>query len=382
MNFLVLYAVSSALVGTVAWQQGHSGVWYGLVSLLLTPFGGAVSVWYTSARQDYKSGSRDRQDSEKEKTEEVLSRDISYFRDWGRGGGTVSTRSVSTRNEEDLLTECFEEFRHWFDRENVRHRKSDGRKLYFPPVVMFANEEGDAWVGNMMDLGEGTGVDNFEKLLAASYLIGEKASREVRPLAFATVLDGKLVNGSTQKVYVLVSRRSGSKRAAFSTIFGNDGTARLSPSLTSADKDSRTMLYVANAFWVGTGAGALHKAPRVALTYNSVPKDLGTPRYRELGGSVYALVNPALPGVVKIGYTTKDAQVRAKELSEAGVPDEWTVSYEVGTNRPKQVKEEVCSRLSHQKPGGEGQFFKISPGKASRTIRSVTEGHVRITLKG
>jgi len=47
-------------------------------------------------------------------------------------------------------------------------------------------------------------------------------------------------------------------------------------------------------------------------------------------GFVYALINPSLIGVVKVGKTTKDPSERAKELSSAtGVPTPFSVAYQI-----------------------------------------------------
>ncbi|WP_259082634.1 GIY-YIG nuclease family protein [Salinibacter ruber] len=88
-------------------------------------------------------------------------------------------------------------------------------------------------------------------------------------------------------------------------------------------------------------------------------------------GSVYVLKNPALSDVVKIGYTKRSAQKRARELSGTGVPGEWHVAYEIGTNRPKRVEKKVHRKFSHRKVRDGGEFFKVSPEKAARVIKNV-----------
>ncbi|MCS4051308.1 GIY-YIG nuclease family protein [Salinibacter ruber] len=88
-------------------------------------------------------------------------------------------------------------------------------------------------------------------------------------------------------------------------------------------------------------------------------------------GSVYVLTNPALSDVVKIGYTTRSAEVRARELSGTGVPGKWQVAHEISTGSPKQVEKTVHQKLSRQKVQDGGEFFQVSPEKAVRVIRSV-----------
>ena len=46
-------------------------------------------------------------------------------------------------------------------------------------------------------------------------------------------------------------------------------------------------------------------------------------------GYVYALINPAMPGLVKVGRTVKEPQARARELSAVtGVATAFIVGYQ------------------------------------------------------
>jgi len=46
-------------------------------------------------------------------------------------------------------------------------------------------------------------------------------------------------------------------------------------------------------------------------------------------GYIYALINPSLEGLVKIGKTTRDPKTRAADLSSAtGVPTPFILAYE------------------------------------------------------
>jgi hypothetical protein len=88
-------------------------------------------------------------------------------------------------------------------------------------------------------------------------------------------------------------------------------------------------------------------------------------------GSVYVLTNPELPDLVKIGYTTRSAAKRAKELSrQTGVPGHYEVAREIHVDRPRQVEKKVHSRLSNRRTSS-GEFFKVSPEEAAETIKRV-----------
>lgn len=374
MSFATFYILSSVLTGLFAESQGYHGTWHGFVSLLLTPVGGAISIYYTHAseKEDYGESGQ----SKIEGVKKIKNRDIHCPHIQKSKMGYVRAKS-----EDKVHRRCFEEFKKWFDIQKEKYTRESNNEVYFPPIVLFTRKEKDVYVGKMMRMDEKTGVDDFEKLLAASFLVGERASKGVSPLSFTILLDGRLVGGSNQKVFVFTSLRSGQKEFSSARILNKDEHARASPALKNAGTEAGIMPYVANAFWTGTGAGARHKVPRISLTYNPTSTNPEIPRYQALTGSVYVLSNPALTELVKVGYTTRCAQVRASELSDAGVPGKWEVTCEIGTNRPEQVKEEVHSRLSHHRHRSEGQFLEVGPRKAARVVKSAAGDYVRIALR-
>lgn len=88
-------------------------------------------------------------------------------------------------------------------------------------------------------------------------------------------------------------------------------------------------------------------------------------------GKIYILVNPLMPNLVKVGKTTHDAEVRAKELSSnTGVP----VKFEVYKDYTF-IDEDVAERAIHQKLGerykrvnSRREFFECSPEEADEII--------------
>jgi len=77
-------------------------------------------------------------------------------------------------------------------------------------------------------------------------------------------------------------------------------------------------------------------------------------------GTVYILSNPAMPSLLKVGFTLRDAALRASELSGAtGVPAgfviEWTLPVE---GNPQAVEKIAHARLSKASAGKE--FFRAS----------------------
>lgn len=63
-------------------------------------------------------------------------------------------------------------------------------------------------------------------------------------------------------------------------------------------------------------------------------------------GYVYALINPSLEGMVKIGKTQKEPDIRAKELSSAsGVPTSFVVAYKIYVNDCSSVEKLIHEYL-------------------------------------
>ncbi len=63
-------------------------------------------------------------------------------------------------------------------------------------------------------------------------------------------------------------------------------------------------------------------------------------------GYVYVLINSTLPGLVKVGKTTKDSESRAKELSSAtGVPTPFTVAFDAYFNDCTLAEDYIHNKL-------------------------------------
>lgn len=79
-------------------------------------------------------------------------------------------------------------------------------------------------------------------------------------------------------------------------------------------------------------------------------------------GYVYALINPTLNGIVKVGMTTKDPTERAKELSSAtGVPTPFTVAYQIYVADCCDAEKFVHTYLeeSGYRVAGNREFFEV-----------------------
>lgn len=89
-------------------------------------------------------------------------------------------------------------------------------------------------------------------------------------------------------------------------------------------------------------------------------------------GWVYVITNKAMPGLIKVGYSTKDPHLRAGELNHTGSPHPYSVEYDVLVRNPKDIESKIHSSLSNKREGKE--WFRCSAIEAIETIRLVING--------
>lgn len=94
-----------------------------------------------------------------------------------------------------------------------------------------------------------------------------------------------------------------------------------------------------------------------------------------MGGYVYVLANPSMPGVVKVGMTTRDPQQRARELSGTGVPTPFKVEVAYWTSAPDRAERVAHQLLADERLSQGREFFRCSAADADiavqRAIRQI-----------
>ena len=90
-------------------------------------------------------------------------------------------------------------------------------------------------------------------------------------------------------------------------------------------------------------------------------------------GYVYILVNPSMPGLVKIGKTSKHPSERARELQQTGIPTPFLVAYHAYVGDMDFVEREMHSRLSEYREASNREFFKIEPTTAIDELLAVVK---------
>ncbi|WP_198174539.1 GIY-YIG nuclease family protein [Burkholderia pseudomallei] len=77
-------------------------------------------------------------------------------------------------------------------------------------------------------------------------------------------------------------------------------------------------------------------------------------------GYVYILVNPSMPGLVKIGRTLRDARTRARELSSTSVPTPFQVAFELFAEQHEALETRVHQALTDFRVDAAREFFSLS----------------------
>jgi hypothetical protein len=80
-------------------------------------------------------------------------------------------------------------------------------------------------------------------------------------------------------------------------------------------------------------------------------------------GQVYILSNPAMPGLVKIGFTRRTTRLRVSELSGAtGVPMPFKIEWSERVRYPEY-------RINRNR-----EFFRVSPASAKKQVKRAAKG--------
>ena len=93
-------------------------------------------------------------------------------------------------------------------------------------------------------------------------------------------------------------------------------------------------------------------------------------------GMLYVLSNPALAGLVKIGFT-KQGEVRKRVLelsNSSSIPLPFNLEHDVLVENPQQYERLIHARLTDVRINPQREFFAISPEEAIDTINDIVYG--------
>jgi len=92
-------------------------------------------------------------------------------------------------------------------------------------------------------------------------------------------------------------------------------------------------------------------------------------------GHVYILINPAMPGLVKIGRTRDQTKARARQLYSTGVPTEFVVLWQELVHDSEEVEKEIHERFEASRVNLKREFFEVEPQEAIRTLIEVARSY-------
>lgn len=87
-------------------------------------------------------------------------------------------------------------------------------------------------------------------------------------------------------------------------------------------------------------------------------------------GWVYVVANKAVPGLVKVGFTTRpDPKKRLRELDQAGLPYPYDLLYAQWVAEPQRIEKEAHHALSIHRENRE--WFRCTAKEAEAVIRNL-----------
>jgi len=77
-------------------------------------------------------------------------------------------------------------------------------------------------------------------------------------------------------------------------------------------------------------------------------------------GYIYVLSNPSMPGVLKIGKTTRDVTARAMELQSTGLPTPFEIEFSIHVNDCHSLEKLVHNSLATDRVSNNREFFNTT----------------------
>jgi len=92
-------------------------------------------------------------------------------------------------------------------------------------------------------------------------------------------------------------------------------------------------------------------------------------------GHVYVMLNPAMPGLVKIGRTRDQTKARDRQLYSTGVPKEFAVLWQELVHDSDEVEKKIHERFKASRPNSRREFFEVEPQEAIQMLMEVARSY-------
>ncbi|MBT4640362.1 MAG: GIY-YIG nuclease family protein [Deltaproteobacteria bacterium] len=91
-------------------------------------------------------------------------------------------------------------------------------------------------------------------------------------------------------------------------------------------------------------------------------------------GTVYILLNPKFPDLIKIGRTSRDPNKRVKELSrQTGVPADFIIIYDELVNNCEEIETLMHDKFAGYREVRNKEFFRVRPKEAIKALIEYAE---------
>jgi hypothetical protein len=114
------------------------------------------------------------------------------------------------------------------------------------------------------------------------------------------------------------------------------------------------------------------------ITYYTARSKKPIPGEGEGKDIIYIMSNPTIPGLLKIGFTSKPVEDRCKELSRAtGVPVSFKIEYIFRVHgRGEEMEREIHRYLEHKRNSSRREFFDVTLDEAIDAIKKIGEKYI------
>jgi DNA-directed RNA polymerase subunit RPC12/RpoP len=89
------------------------------------------------------------------------------------------------------------------------------------------------------------------------------------------------------------------------------------------------------------------------------------------------MTNPAMPGLVKVGFTTGTPEERARQLDSTGVPASFVVDYALFVENPSHVEDCAHVKLEKWRVSRGREFFRCSVEVAKEVLLDLCQGKIK-----
>jgi hypothetical protein len=103
----------------------------------------------------------------------------------------------------------------------------------------------------------------------------------------------------------------------------------------------------------------------------SLDDELAKAKAEQTNGAIYILTNPAMPGIVKIGYTAVEVTTRMAELDRTPVPYPFSCFYAGYVENVQLQEQRIHTIFADRRCRPQREFFAVSPEQAKAAIELV-----------